>query len=440
MIVPTDRLLIGSAMITVPLIALATAVPETMILSGLIIFLFFITVSVDAVRAPQKIRGLAIAFPEIVRLSKGRQGHITIDVLNEMQTQRYLRLGIRFPSAIEAEETEQFIAIAEGVLKSRFTWHCTGLRQGNYRLSECYLEVLSVMGFWAYRTSREVQTEFRIFPDLMGEKKGLAALFLNKRLGVHLQRRIGKGRDFEQLREYIPGDGYEDIHWKATAKRRFPITKVYQVERSQEIYVIIDASRLSAKPVDSHSTVLDRYITAALVMAMAAQKQADRIGILVFSDKIRRFIRAKSGKTHYSTCRDALYTLIAGDVSPDFSELFTFIGTRIRRRSLMLLLTNLEDPVLAENFMENVHILRRRHLLTVNMMKPAGADPLFYKSDVDSVEDIYDKLSGHLLWHRLRETGKVLHRNGVGFNLLENEKMCVQLVSSYLSIKQKQML
>jgi uncharacterized protein (DUF58 family) len=139
--------------------------------------------------------------------------------------------------------------------------------------------------------------EIRVYPNLFDERKNLSGLFLNKGLGIHTQRQVGKGRDFEQLREYLPGDSFEDIHWKTTAKRGEPITKVYQIERTQQIYVIIDASRLSARSPEANSapiqgdaqtavadltTMLQRFITSALIMALAAERQGDMFGLLTF--------------------------------------------------------------------------------------------------------------------------------------------------------------
>src|SRR5205823_6064500 len=86
--------------------------------------------------------------------------------------------------------------------------------------------------------------------NLFNERKHVAALFLRRgQLGTHAQRQAGQGRDFEKLREYVHGDSYDEIHWKASAKRGHPVTKVFQVERTQEVYVIVDASRLSAREV-----------------------------------------------------------------------------------------------------------------------------------------------------------------------------------------------
>jgi uncharacterized protein (DUF58 family) len=304
------------------------------------------------------------------------------------------------------------------------------------------------------RRAETIQSQVRVYPDLLRERKKLSGLFLNRGIGIHAQRQVGKGREFEQLREYLPGDSYEDIHWKATARRGLPITKVYQIERTQQIYVIVDGSRLSARNSDplgrnsinklprgnSCSTILERFTAAALVMGLAADRQGDVFGLLAFDDRVRKFVRAKNGRAHYDVCRDALYTMQARSVTPDFGELFSFVATKIRRRALLIILTNLDDPVLAESFTANIDLISRQHLVLVSMLKPAGVAPIFSDPSVDTIDDIYTKLGGHLLWRHLREIEKFLHRRGIGFYLLENENLCSDLVTKYLSIKRRQIL
>jgi uncharacterized protein (DUF58 family) len=187
------------------------------------------------------------------------------------------------------------------------------------------------------------------------------------------------------------------------------------------------------------TSTLERYVTSALVLAQAAEKQGDLFGLLTFTDKAETFLRARNGKQHYGACRDALYTLEPRNISPDFDEIASFIRTRLRRRALLIFLTSLDDPVLAEGFVRNMTLLAGQHLVLVNMIQPPGAAPLFTRGDVFGLDDIYRHLGGHLQWHNLRELGKVLQRRGVRFALVENEKLAGDLVSQYLA-KQRQLL
>jgi uncharacterized protein (DUF58 family) len=270
---------------------------------------------------------------------------------------------------------------------------------------------------------------------------------------------VGKGRDFEKLREYVPGDSYDEIHWKATAKRGHPVTKVFQLERTQEVYVIIDASRLTARmqkmPQDKvlnrvegistaeagvEVTTLERFVSAALVLGLAAEKQGDLFGVLTFSDRVQKFVRARNGHAHYSACRDALYALQPQSVTPDYEELFSFIRQRLRRRALLVFLTALDDPIIAESFAKNVDLIRKQHLVMVNMIPPVGVQPLFEQEKVEQINEVYDALAGHLRWAGLQELGRSLNQKGVRFSLLTSEKLSAELVTNYLNIKRRQLL
>ena len=453
--VPTYRLIYLIGLIFLPLtllVVVASSVAAPTIVLALVII---IAVVMDAYRSQGRLAGIRVSLPEVVRVSKGREGDFNLQIENLNLKVSRMRIGLAFPEEIDTPAVELPIELPEDNQISSIDWVITGLKQGRYHLDTCYLETASLWGFWSVRTAVRINVEIRVYPNLFDERKNLSGLFLNKGLGIHAQRQVGKGRDFEQLREYLPGDSFEDIHWKTTAKRGVPVTKVFQIERTQQIYVIIDASRLSARSPHASSlsiqgdaqtadanvtTMLQRFITAALIMALAAERQGDMFGLLTFDDKVRSFLTAKKGKAHFNICRDALYTLEPRSVSPDFAELITFIGTKIRRRALLVFLTHLDDPVLADSFAQYIDIISRHHVILVNMLKPVAAKPLFSSESVSSVNDIYNDLGGHLLWRRLRETQKVLQRRAVGFGMLDNENFCTELVSQYLTLKRRQVL
>ena len=452
--VPTNKLLFWFGIVFLPVSIMVALVPAAIGPGlGLAILLVMVAI-VDAVISRNRLVGIRVSIPEVVRLSVGREGDLTLSIENEDLIVKRLRLGLAFPREIYSPHHDRVSNLPEETPSSFMVWPFKALKQGLYLLQNCYLETSSRFGFWSLRRAEKLESQIRVYPDLLRERKRLSGLFLNRGIGVHTQRQVGKGREFEQLREYLPGDSYEDIHWKATARRGLPITKVYQIERTQQIYVIVDGSRLSVRNSDpfgrksphdpsggsSYTTIMERFTAAALVMGLAADRQGDVFGLLAFDDRVRKFVRAKNGRAHYDVCRDALYTMQARSVTPDFGELFSFVATKIRRRALLIILTNLDDPVLAESFMAHIDLISRQHLVLVNMLKPAGVDPIFSDPSVNTVDDIYTKLGGHLLWRHLRETEKSLQRSGIGFYLLENENLCSDLVTKYLSIKRRQIL
>ena len=504
MIVPSPKLSRWVALIALPAALLGAALPELtpwcLAAGGVLLA----AVLGDAVLAMGRSEGVRVELPPVVRCAKDREADIEIRLGNPSQAHREIRLGLPFPPELKAPTEVAEFSLPEGTEWSRVSMKCLPLRRGNYALKQAFLESDSRLGFWLVRAAAAVTCEIRVYPNLLTERRHLAALFLERgSFGIHAQRQVGKGRDFEKLRNYIPGDSYDEVHWKATAKRGHPVTKVFQIERTQEVYVILDASRLSARTLTPASvgpvsqgpdratsrraadgstqgggetlsrasandaaatgdrsrseatrsisdepaifppqpeTTLERFITAALVLGLAAEKEGDLFGVAAFSDNVLKFLRARNGKSHYAHCRDALYTLQPQLVSPDFEELATFIRLRLRRRSLLVILTALDDTVLAEGFVRSLDLLCRQHLVLVNMLKPPGVDPLFSKPDVATTDDVYDRLAGHMRWTKLRELEQVLRRRGVRFSLLENQRLSAQLVSQYLGVKQRQLL
>jgi uncharacterized protein (DUF58 family) len=486
---PTNRLLIWTAVVSVPA-ALWPIADSRATLPCLVGFLFFVVLAaIDAFLAPARLAGLRVELPPVVRLTRDREVIVPMDVHNPSARGRRLRFGIAWPAAIRADPEETIVHLPAETESSRMEWKCTSARRGRYVLDRAFVQSDSRFGFWQVRTSLPVKSELRVYPNLLSERRSLAALFLHRAHGFHTQRQLGKGREFEKLREYVSGDSYDDIHWKATARRGHPITKVFQIERTQQVYVVLDASRLSARilPPPTHSpvhppslrsggagtdhtdhtdhtrlrspldsarggpsyggqadarehTVLERFITSSLILGLAAEQQGDLFGLLAFTDRIETFLRAGHGQSHYGACRDALYTLEPRIVTPDFEELASFIRLRLRRRALLFFLTALDDPMLAENFVQHIDLICHHHLILVNMVRPPGVACLFTQTDPHNVDDIYGHLGGHLRWHNLRELEKILQRRGVRFSLLEHEALAVQLVSRYLDVKQRQLL
>jgi len=446
-IVPSNKLILWIGLIVIPLSLLVAFIPLTagwavLVMSGLLV-----AIGGDIYVSRNVLEDIRVSLPDTIRLSRGRKEAFMLRIQNEGTKIKYIRIGLPFPPEIDSESFDLRLQVEGGGTAVSAPWQCIAYKQGCFRFATCYLETASRFGFWAMRSVLPLDTEIRVYPDLRVEQNYLAALFLNRKLGVHGQRQMGKGRDFEQLRDYLPGDSYEDIHWKATAKRRQPITKVFRIERSQKIYLIIDASRLSARTMDDATqegpvltTVLDRFIVAALVMGLTARRQEDLFGLLVFDQRVHTFLRAKSGKHHFNSCLDMLYTLTPRLVSPDFSELFTFIGTRIRQRALLMVLTNLDDPAIAQSFLAGVDLIRKRHLVVVNMLKPAKVAPLFSQPAIKGRDELYEHLGGHIKWQHLMKVKKRLERRGIGFILPDAHNICISLISRYLSVKQRQIL
>lgn len=446
MITPQPRLIFWTAVVALAIAILAATQSPALLVWAAVCCVSVLMV--DAAIGLHHARGVNAGLPETVRLTKDRQGTFGIWIEDPMSVSgksRSLRVGLYFPPAIETEKSERWVRIPGEDVRVMFNWECTARQRGAYAIENVYLESASPLGFWAIRRTVHALMNIRVYPNLMSEQRQLGALFLNRGMfGVHAQRQVGKGREFEKLREYIPGDSYEDISWKATARRGRPITQIFQIERTQEVYVILDMSRLSGRtvvnPDNTRVTQLERFVTAALVMGLAAEQQGDLFGVAAFDEQVRSFVRARNGKAHYGACRDVLYALEPNQVNPDFGDMFSFLRLRLRRRALLIFLTNLDDPVLAENFMEHIGLLSSHHLVLVNQIGLPGMAPVFAKPDAFSTEAVYEHLAQHLRWRALRDVERTLSHRGIAMRLVENERLCPQLVTQYVNVKRRQLL
>jgi uncharacterized protein (DUF58 family) len=454
MIVPRTPLILITAILLLPPAVLATRSGIAAAVGWGLAAALVVMAAWDARAGRRRLRDLQLSAPPMIRMTVGRPAPIALTLQKPLTAMGRLRLALALPESVRAAEEEVRPPLS-GVEILPVHWTCRALRRGRYVLQRCHAELISPWSLWGVRRWFDLDCEIRVYPNLVDGQRQLSGLFRRREWGLHSQRRMGKGREFEQLRDYLPGDNYDDIEWKATARRRHPVTKVFQVEQAQEIYVILDGSRLSTRSADyvmdrrqrpregeqrPQQTIFERFITAALVMALATDRAADRFGLLLFGARPDLFIKAGRGRSHYNACRDALYHRMPAQVSPDFGEVFAFLGSHVRKRALLLFLTSLDDPLLSDSFVTTMQTAARRHIMLVNMFRPPGAYPLFSSSAVRQIDGIYQHLAGHVLWSALDETRRRLQQHGVGFQLLDKQRLSGQLVGRYLEIKQKQLL
>jgi uncharacterized protein (DUF58 family) len=436
MIRPSPALLAATALAAVPLCTIAGLYPSFAPLCYGALALFAAIAAVDAIVARRALSGWTASTPPLLRWFKDREAALPVTMQHLTAASHDLRLHVALPPEIETPEIEtRAKTLAVRVAGSAIVeLPCTPRRRGDFTLRTCNIEQRSPLRLWFASRELSIASDIRVYPDLRRERA--ADLIRGHSMqGTHHRRQLGKGREFEKLRDYEHGDSFEDIDWKATARRRSPVVKVFQIERTQEVYAVIDSSRLSAR-----GNVLDSYVTAALTLAVTAESQHDRFGLASFSAGVDGFLPAAGGKRHFAFCRDAIYALQPRPVTPDLEEIFSFLHTRLRRRSLIVFLTALDDPFLAEAFVRDIRVLSRRHLVMVSVPEQSDIRPLFSGAPPDTPDQIYTKLAGHIEWAGLRELQKTLERQGVRLAIVNPSRLPAELARQYMDVKQGQLL
>jgi uncharacterized protein (DUF58 family) len=427
MIVPAPRLLWISMLAVLPAASLAGLVPRLFVPAVGILAVCAGIAIIDAVRGIHRLENVRLALPPYLRLTKNVAAVLPVQI----ETPAAMKLALVMPEGMESPRITEPLQPSP---RQELNWPVTGTVRGDHPLGTLHVETASPLGFWAVREARTVDCTFRVYPNL--RDRATAALFLKSGYpGLRRRQQIGKGREFDNLRHYLPGDSFEDIHWKATARRAYPVVKLYRVEHAQEVYAVIDSSRLSAR-----EGILEGYVDAALHLALVAERQGDHFGLVTFSGRTQRFVRARGGMDHFRVCRETIYNLRAERVSPDFREVFTSLQLHLRRRCLLVFFTSLDDALLAETFDREIPLLARRHLVLVNVTRTSAMTPLFAGTPPPDIDAAYEGLAGQMLWNRMAALRLALHNRGVKLTIVQPERIKTEVTAQYLEVKRRQML
>jgi uncharacterized protein (DUF58 family) len=431
MIVPSRRLIALAFLVAAPAAAVTSFGPGLALVGWLVLVAWAVVAAADVIFGLRRADSLRLGAASSLRLAKDVPAPLPVTVDNLSRNSISVRVAVLAPLGVSLSQPVREMLCPSGA--TVVDWECTGNERGDHSLGQLHTETQSPLRLWRIRSSFSSGCTLRVYPNL--RDRATAAIFLRTAgAGVRLRRQLGKGKEFENLRHYMPGDNFEDIHWKATARRAFPMVKLYNVEHAQEVYAVIDCSRLSAR-----DGALDHYVDAALHLALIANSQRDRFGLSAFSDSTSHFVRASSGLVHFRLCRESIYRLSPRRVSPDFRDVFTALDTKLRRRALLMFFTALDDALLAETFEHNVTLLARRHVVLVNVLAPSGGKPLF-KSDPADIEELYGSLAVQISGNRMRRLQISLQNRGVRLSVVEANRLKSEVASQYLEVKGRQLL
>lgn len=251
--------------------------------------------------------------------------------------------------------------------------------------------------------------------------------------GVKRIRKIGHSMEFEQIKEYVRGDDYRTINWKATARKDSLMVNNFTDERSQQIYCLINKGRVMKMPFNG-MTLLDYAINAALVLSNVALVKQDKAGLITFEKNIDSFILADKKPTQMNQVLENLYRQKTDYLEPDFEKLFSVIRNRVTNRSLMVLFTNFESLESLQREMAALKKIAKYHLLLVVFFENTELKSLL-EGKSKSLEEIYIKTIAEKFAYEKRQMVKELHKNGIPSILSAPENLTVNTINKYLELK-----
>ncbi|MAE66455.1 MAG: hypothetical protein CMJ18_19475, partial [Phycisphaeraceae bacterium] len=222
------------------------------------------------------------------------------------------------------------------------------------------------------------------------------------------------------------------------ARRREPITNVYQTERSQEVLLCLDSGRMMGNPV-GRGTALDQAIDASIVLAHVCHRSGDRVGMAVFGDTVQQFVRPASGESALRRMIDQLIEIEAEGVFPSYTALVSRIRALQKKRSLIFLFTDLNDPQLAANLAEVLPLISRRHVLVVVSLR----DPLLDRIAAGAASDarsLHQVFAARELSRERAARVRELILAGVQVLEADADRLSLDVINRYLQVKARQMV
>ncbi len=371
--------------------------------------------------------------------SLGKAHPVTLLVIN--QSRRWQMVWIRDGVPPELNPSpEEFAVRLAARSRSTFKYELRPSRRGAFQLEAVHLRVRSRLGFWQLFISLPLENEVNVYPDMkqLSEYAILARTNRLSLLGVRRTRKIGQDNEFERLRDFTVDDNHKHIDWRSTARRHKLTVKDFQANQSQRLIFLLDCGRMMTSEAGGMS-LLDHALNAMLMLSFVALRQGDSVGLIAFSDEIHGFVPPRSGMAQMNRLLHASYDRFPKLVESRYDEAFLYLASHCRKRSLVVLLTNLIDEVNASQVERYLASLVGRHLPLGVLLRD---HQLFDVADVDqpSESQLYAAAAAAeiLTWRKQVLTD--LQGRGVLALDVFPEGLTAPLVNSYLDIKARHLL
>lgn len=372
-------------------------------------------------------------------LTLGSPARVAIQVENWGPVRLDVDVTDDVPASLRSELPRTKVEVGRGE-SARAEYEITPAERGDARLGAVSLRVRSSWSIAERWLSAGIAQTVRVFPDLADARR--QSMFLLRSRQVALEKRrarvVGLGRDFESLRDYQPGDERRDICWTVTARRGKPVTKVYQPERSQAVWILVDGGRLLRARVGDR-TKLDGIVNAALGLAEVALDAGDRVGLIAYGRQIHASIAPARGARHLRTMVDALATLGADRAEADHAAAAAVLMAAQKQRALVVWLTDVAETAGVPDVIEQAMHLLRQHVVVfavtrpMELMQVAATVP-------PGEEEMYRILAVHEILDRREVLLRGLRQRGVLVLEMDPAAPTAMLIDQYLTVKERNLV
>ncbi len=315
-----------------------------------------------------------------------------------------------------------------------FTYLIRPTERGEYTFSDIFVFVSTLTQFVQRKVIVKNKESVATYPSILQMKQYELKVFAKTaQSGIKKIRRLGHNNEFEQIKNYVQGDDFRTVNWKATSRRNELMVNQYQDERAQHVYSIIDKSRSMRMPFNE-LTLLDYAINSTLAFSNICLRKGDRAGLMTFSDKLGGKLAAERSGKQLQRIIELLYKQKTRFLDGNFEMLYHGIRNHIKGRSLIMLYTNIESEYALRRILPLLRRINKLHVLVViffentEVAKAAEMEPVY-------VRDIYFKTFAEKYGMDKKKIALELRKNGIQTVLTTPEKLSVDTINKYLELK-----
>ena len=427
--------LIGVGMLYV----LAFFFPFFMILGHSLLLLVFLAVFVDYLLVfRQKDAVLAQRIlPE--KLSNGDENAVKVDIKNNY----IFKINVKIIDEIPFQFQKRDFLIKKEIESGKnilFQYFLEPKERGEYNFGALNIYASFPIGFVSKRFIFQKDTSLASYPSFIHLRKYELMALQNEFLlgGIKKIRKLGHTMEFEQIKEYVPGDDVRTINWKATSKTNRLMVNQFQDEKSQRIFMLIDKGRTMKMPFNGLS-LLDYSINATMALSHIILKKGDRAGMMTFSKRAENKVAAENKSGQLRKISEALYNIKTDFFESDFNRLYQDVKYSINQRSLVLLFTNFETLDGLNRQMKYLRGIAKNHLLVVVFFKNTEIQKLIH-TNPESMQEIYDEIIAEKFEFEKKLIIQELRKYGIYSVYTLPENLNVDVINKYLEIKARGIL
>lgn len=372
--------------------------------------------------------------PQFLSLNANQQ--IGWDIRNSGDREIEFTITDDTPEGIPAEP-EQVMGRIRPCSMAEVRYSVRPTRRGLYAFGDTHVRCRSQLGLLIRQWRQRGDHAVKVYPNVQNLRYYELSLRRNRlwEFGLRSTTELGKATQFDSLREYLPGDDIGDIAWKASARRDRLIVREYGVERSQNVVVMIDCGRLMTTQADGVSR-LDHAVNATLLLTYAAMKQGDSIGLLGFSDAIEAYVPPTRGHGALRRMNEALYRLEPCLREADYDRACRFLALRHRKRSLIVIITDVIDRAASAMLLAHTARFARRHISLCVTLRNLEVQRLAAQTPAGAV-DCYSKAVALESDLRRRQALERMRRDGVDVLDVEPRNLTPAVLTRYLTLKRR---